>query len=571
MAASLKTSELVALTSVASNDLLLISDVANTASKKTTFSNFQNSISLANLGTRSINDLSDVNTTGISNGQALVWNGSQFLAGDVAGTLAGLTDVDTTGAATGDALIFNGSTWEDGTPSMVLSDLTDVSTHAPLTGEVLIYDGSQYIPGAYDYNDLVNKPTIYNVDTLTITDDATDSIDFEILDGATSLATASLADSTLLTAIKRVDGAASGLDADTVDGHGEAALAGDLSVSVDTDSADFTLTAADGSTVLATPSIGGATGSAAGLVTTLAQTFAGNKTFSNNVIVSGDLTVNGTTTSVTSTVVEFDDTLLEVGLDGGAAPTTTTTKDLGLVQHYYDGTAKKAAMFYDISTGEFVLHENVTETSGVLSYSAPAGDLRVGSLNGVQALDATTIATIEGAISLTGITTVDLSGSAHSAADDNLSIDLDVDVNGVTDTYAIDFTAANLRTAIGGRLDNSDIAAAAGIVDTKLDTISTANKVAASAIDIDGATAIGAALASGDLFLVDDGAGGTNRKTTIDDISTFVAADNTVKDLAALSTTADTEPANYYFLVVDASDGTLKAIDKTFIEAEQSA
>ena len=34
------------------------------------------------------------------------------------------------------------------------------------------------------------------------------------------------------------------------------------------------------------------------------------------------------------------------------------------------------------------------------------------------------------------------------------------------------------------------------------------------ALDIDGATDIGAAIADGDLFLVDDGAGGTNRKTT---------------------------------------------------------
>ena len=44
-----------------------------------------------------------------------------------------------------------------------------------------------------------------------------------------------------------------------------------------------------------------------------------------------------------------------------------------------------------------------------------------------------------------------------------------------------------------------------------------------TALDIDGATDIGAAIASGDLFIIDDGAGGTNRKTAASRIKTFVA------------------------------------------------
>ena len=35
-------------------------------------------------------------------------------------------------------------------------------------------------------------------------------------------------------------------------------------------------------------------------------------------------------------------------------------------------------------------------------------------------------------------------------------------------------------------------------------------------LDIDGATDIGADIANGDLLIIDDGAGGTNRKTTVD-------------------------------------------------------
>ena len=61
---------------------------------------------------------------------------------------------------------------------------------------------------------------------------------------------------------------------------------------------------------------------------------------------------------------------------------------------------------------------------------------------------------------------------------------------------------------------NADINSAAAIVDTKLATISTADKVSLSALNIDGATDIGGPLEGGDLFIVDDGAGGTNRKAS---------------------------------------------------------
>ena len=48
--------------------------------------------------------------------------------------------------------------------------------------------------------------------------------------------------------------------------------------------------------------------------------------------------------------------------------------------------------------------------------------------------------------------------------------------------------------------------------------------VAVAELDIDGATDIGAAVVAADLFVVDDGAGGTNRKTAASRIKTFVEA-----------------------------------------------
>ena len=47
-------------------------------------------------------------------------------------------------------------------------------------------------------------------------------------------------------------------------------------------------------------------------------------------------------------------------------------------------------------------------------------------------------------------------------------------------------------------------------------------------IDIDGATDINAAIVDADLFVVDDGAGGTNRKTAASRLKTYILADNSL-------------------------------------------
>ena len=78
MAASLKVSELSALSSVAASDLFLIADVDATASKKVTLTNLEGSMSLANLGTAALANLSNVASTAPSSGQVLAWNGSSW-------------------------------------------------------------------------------------------------------------------------------------------------------------------------------------------------------------------------------------------------------------------------------------------------------------------------------------------------------------------------------------------------------------------------------------------------------------------------------------------------------------
>jgi len=77
---------------------------------------------------------------------------------------------------------------------------------------------------------------------------------------------------------------------------------------------------------------------------------------------------------------------------------------------------------------------------------------------------------------------------------------------------------------------NADIKSSAAIADTKLATISTAGKVALTALEIDGGSDIGADLTTSDLIIVDDGAGGTNRKAALSRVVTLMTAQGFVTD-----------------------------------------
>ena len=110
---------------------------------------------------------------------------------------------------------------------------------------------------------------------------------------------------------------------------------------------------------------------------TLAVT--GSITASSNVTVTGNLTVNGTTTQINTVNTTIEDTLLELQKVDGGNLGSDTNKDVGIVMNYYDGSAKKAAIFWDDSAGRFALASEATETTGVLG-SLTYGGLEVGSL-----------------------------------------------------------------------------------------------------------------------------------------------------------------------------------------------
>ena len=83
-----------------------------------------------------------------------------------------------------------------------------------------------------------------------------------------------------------------------------------------------------------------------------------------NLTIAGDLTVNGTTTTVNSTVVSVDDPVMRVG--GDTVPGSDDNKDRGVEFLYHDGSVAKSGFFgYDDSTGKFTFIPDATNTSEV--------------------------------------------------------------------------------------------------------------------------------------------------------------------------------------------------------------
>ena len=70
------------------------------------------------------------------------------------------------------------------------------------------------------------------------------------------------------------------------------------------------------------------------------------------------------------------------------------------------------------------------------------------------------------------------------------------------------------------------------VTGTMLATITTANKIGLASIDIDGGTDIGADIATTDLIIVDDGAGGTNRKAAFSRVLTLTDGNATALAIA---------------------------------------
>lgn len=96
---------------------------------------------------------------------------------------------------------------------------------------------------------------------------------------------------------------------------------------------------------------------------TNAITIAGD----GSVSIFGDLTVNGTTTTVNSTTLTVEDPIIVLG---SGSPTIDDNKDRGVSFNYYDGIAKTGFFGYNEDVGKFTFIPDATITNEVVTGSA---------------------------------------------------------------------------------------------------------------------------------------------------------------------------------------------------------
>ena len=154
-------------------------------------------------------------------------------------------------------------------------------------------------------------------------------------------------------------------------------------------------------------------------------------TFAGAVTVTGDLTINGTTSTVNSTVVTIDDPIFTLG--GDTAPSSDDNKDRGIEFRYYDSAARIGFMGWDDSASGFTLLSAASNSSEVFSGTAAplvmggltattigaTGACTLASSSGVTTIGATTGATVSAA----GIINVNNATDATSTTDGSLQTD----------------------------------------------------------------------------------------------------------------------------------------------------
>ena len=249
--------------------------------------------------------------------------------------------------------------------------------------------------------------------------------------------------------------------------------------------------------------------------------------------ISGELIIaSGSDLSVHQTGLLF------VGIDGNKLTpsnkilTGSATLDVtgGSFDHsvdgipYYEEDAKKLHILGHGGNTEVVLAKSQIDFngSGVVSSSAQVSEL--------AGIENSTI-TLAAGDGLKDGGSLTLNNSSDS------TITFNIDVSDFAGAGLEDDASENLRIAAGG-VTNTMLGGS--IADSKLSQLTTAGKVALSALEIDGGTDIGAALADADLMIVDDGAGGTNRKATMSRLATYMQS--------ALTFTSNTD-------TVDMGDG----------------
>ena len=268
-------------------------------------------------------------------------------------------------------------------------------------------------------------------------------------------------------------------------------------------------------------------------------TINGNFDIDGNAIIEGNLTVNGVTTTVNSTVVTLDDPVITLG--GDTAPTSDDAKDRGVEFRYYDGSAKLGFYGWDNSAGRYAFYNGATNASE--AFSGTRSGIDAGSVKLFDTTNSTNASSgtlIVGGGAGIGI---DLRVGQDFYLTRNAEIGGNVDITGtldVTDDFAVSTTftvdAQTGNTFVAGTFDvdgNTTIGNAAsdshtvtGVVQfNQALTVSERANIRDLKIGTDASNEIGTT--SGDLIL--DSAGGTVNITDNADIDGDLNVDGNTK------------------------------------------
>lgn len=220
--------------------------------------------------------------------------------------------------------------------------------------------------------------------------------------------------------------------------------------------------------------------------------------------------IDGATDGTSITIADSDKFLID---DGG------TTKYVNASQ--LNAYTSAAVALDDISAGDAAA--TLTTTAGNITIDAQGNDTDI-ILKGTDGSSDTTFLTIDGSAAGAATFNSDVTVGALLKMPDVTSGKILVGDGTSYEEVAVsgDVTIASSGavTIAASAVENSMLAGS--IADSKLNTISTAGKVALSALEIDGGSDIGADLTTSDLIIVDDGAGGTNRKAALSRLTTFM-------------------------------------------------
>lgn len=165
-----------------------------------------------------------------------------------------------------------------------------------------------------------------------------------------------------------------------------------------------------------------------------------------SLVVSGNLTVNGTTTTVNSTVTTIDDPVITLG--GDTAPASDDGKDRGVEFRWHNGTVAKIGFFgFDDSTGKFTFIPDATNASEVFSGTKGTIDANIewaDILNKPSFPDTNTTYSIS-AETTTGGANIRLSGSDATTDDLKIAAGSNVTVTR-TDANTITISATDTNT-----------------------------------------------------------------------------------------------------------------------------